>query len=124
MADQLYLNLWFPSFSEQEMLPRLLSVIKQLPFSETLPGVGYLAIHPLSFSEPEILEENYEFRGDPEQAIQQASEFIHSDFAYEIEADWDIWTPKKGGDLDETWIASPQPVKFFAYGRDFDDGIY
>ncbi|MCU1284334.1 MAG: hypothetical protein JWO13_684 [Acidobacteriales bacterium] len=124
MADQLYLNLWFPSFSEQEMLPRLLSVIKQLPFSEALPGVGYLAIHPLSFTEPEILEDSYEFRADPEQAIQQAAEFIHADYAYEIEAAWDIWTPKKEGDLDETWIASPQPVKFFAYGKDFDDGIY
>jgi len=124
MADQLYLNLWFPSFSEGEMLPRLLSVIKQFPFSESLPGVGDLAIHPISFNEPEILEEQFDFRVDPEQAIQQAGEFVHSDYAYELHAAWDIWTPKKEGDLDETWVVSPQRVKFFAYGIDFDEGIY
>src|SRR4051812_40279247 len=76
MADQLYLNLWFPSFTEAEMLPRLLSVIKQFSFSESLPGVGDLAIHPISFNEPEILEEQFDFRADPEQAILQAGEFV------------------------------------------------
>jgi len=124
MADQLHLNLWFPSFSEPEMLPRLLSVMKQFPYSESLPGVGYLAIHPISFNEPEILEENFDFRADPEQAILQAGEFVHSDYAYELEAAWDIWAPKKEGELDETWVTTAQAVKFFAYGADFDEGTY
>src|SRR6185369_930572 len=50
----------------------------------------------------EILEENFDFRADPEQAILQAGEFVHSDYAYELEAAWDIWAPKKEGELDET----------------------
>src|SRR5690348_12958864 len=33
MADPLYLNLWFPSFEPQEMLPRALMVIRLFPFS-------------------------------------------------------------------------------------------
>ncbi len=31
MADSLYLSLWFPSFSESEMLPKLLCVLRHFP---------------------------------------------------------------------------------------------
>ena len=44
MADRLYLSIWFPSFEEREILPRLLSVLKQFPFSAQRGGVGYLAV--------------------------------------------------------------------------------
>src|SRR4030095_2979273 len=103
MADQLYLNLWFPSFEQDQMMPRLLSVLKQFPFSTSLPGIGHVAVHPLSWGEPVLLEESFEFRTDPENAIQLLSEHIHEDFVYELEAAWDLWTPVQEGDLDETW---------------------
>jgi hypothetical protein len=124
MPDQLYLNLWFPSFSEAEMMPRVLSVMKQFPGSESLPGIGSMAIYPISFNEPTIFEERFDFRADAEQAILRANEFVHSDYAYEFEAAWDIWVPKQEGELDERWVVAAQPVKFFAYGKDFDEGTY
>src|SRR5438105_3700221 len=124
MADQLYLNLWFPSYSEAEMMPRLLSVMKQFPFSQTMPGIGYLAVHPISFGEPSVFEESYDFRTGPEEAIQRASEFLHEDYGYEFEALWDVWVPQKEGDLDETWVVRPQPVAFYAFGKEFEAGTY
>ncbi len=51
MADQLYLNLWFPSFTEADMLPRLASVLRQFPFSAAKPGVGYVAVHGVAFAD-------------------------------------------------------------------------
>jgi hypothetical protein len=124
MADQLYLNLWFPSFSEPEMMPRLLSVMKQFPFSQVLPGVSYLAVHPLSFNEPSVFEESYDFRTGPEDAVQRAAGFLHEDYGYEFEALWDVWVPQQEGELDETWVIKPQPVAFYAFGKVFQEGTY
>jgi hypothetical protein len=124
MADQLYLNLWFPSFAENEILPRLLSVVKQFPFSASLPGNSYAAVHPISWSEPVIFEESFDFRTDPENAVERMREYVHSDYAYVLEAVWDLWTPVQEGDLDENWRLAPQPVRFMAHGTNFDEEAY
>ena len=55
MADSLNLSLWFPSFPENEMLPRTLSVMRQFLFSETREGITYLSVHPTAWSEPTVL---------------------------------------------------------------------
>src|SRR2546421_12348568 len=101
MADQLYLNLWFPSFSDAEMMPRLLSVMKQFPFSQTMPGIGYLAVHPISFGEPSVFEESYDFRTGPEEAVQRASGFLHEDYGYDVEALLDVLVPEQEGHLEQ-----------------------
>ena len=124
MADRLYLSVWFPTFHEQEMLPRLLSVLKQFPFSADRPGVGYLGIRSISWDQPIIFQETFDYRADPERALQLASEFLHEDNAYELEVLWDLWVPTKEGDLDETWILRPQPVKFIAFGTQFEEGTF
>src|SRR5712671_5199723 len=126
MADQLYLNLWFPSFSETEMMPRALSVLKQFPFSATLPGIGFVAVHPISWTEPTLFEQTFDFRTGSENAISSVAEFIHSDNAYVFETLWDLWAPQKEGeiDLDEKWLLQPKPVKFIVYGTQFDDSSY
>ena len=121
MADQLYLNLWFPSFSEAEMLPRLQSVLKQFPFSAQRPGVANVSVHAISWQEAPVLEEAFEYGTDPEQAIGMAQEFLHADNAFEVEAFWDLYVPEQEGDLDETWVLRPQAVKFIAFGAEFDD---
>lgn len=124
MADQLYLNLWFPSFAEGEMLPRLLSVLQQFPFSVQRPGVANVSVHALSWQEPALLEQGFDYGTDPEVALKMAEEFLHSDNAYEIEAFWDLHIPEQQGDLDETWVLRAQPVKFTAFGTEFDDGTH
>lgn len=120
MADRLYLNLWFPNFSEGEMLAKTLCVLRQFPFAGERPGIGYLAVHPISWNEPAVYEETLEDHATPEQAIETAGEFLHDDNAYEFEALWDLWTPGEDGG----WVSAPRAVNFFAHGLNFEEGAY
>ena len=124
MADRLYLSVWFPSFQEPEMFPRLLSVLKQFPFSADRPGIGYLGIRSISWDQPIIFQETFDYRADPERALQLASEFLHEDNAYELEVLWDLWVPTQEGDLDETWTLRPQAVKIIAFGTQFEQRTF
>jgi len=122
MADSLYLSLWFPSFGEPEMMPRVLSVLKQFPYSPQFPGIGYVGVHPVGWDQPVIYQETFDFRADPARAIEVASEFLHDDYAYIFEAMWDLWTPGEG--RANVWIDQPTRVRFLAHGLAFDQGIY
>lgn len=124
MADRLYLSIWFPSFQAEEMMPRLLSVIKQFPFSPKRSGIGYVGVRSIAWEEPVVFEQTFDYRADPERAVTLASEFLHEDNAYELEALWDLWVPVQEGDLDETWELRPQSVRFIAYGPKFEDAAF
>jgi hypothetical protein len=124
MADRLYLSVWFPSFQEPEILPRLLSVLKQFPFSSERTGVGYLAVRSISWDQPIIFQQMLEYRVAPESALTLAAEFLHEDNAYEVDVLWDLWVPKQEGDLDQTWVLQPQTVKFIAFGTEFEDATF
>jgi hypothetical protein len=124
MADRLYLSIWFPSFREEEMLPRLLSVLRLFPFSAQQPGIGYLGVHSISWNEPLLFEQTFDSRVAPEPALTLASEFLHEDNAYELDVLWDLWVPIQEGDLDPTWEMYPQTVKIAAFGVMFEDGTY
>ncbi len=121
MPDPLYFSLWFPSFTHAEIMPRLLSVLRQFPFSALEPGIGYLAVHPVSWSEPTVLERRFVPGISPEDALAIAGELLHADYAYSLEAAWDLWTPS---DPSGEWILRPRPVRFIAHGLEFDDGIF
>ena len=129
MADPLYLNLWFPTFSEAEMMPRLLSVLRQFPFSATRPGISYVAVHPISWEEPTILEQRFDPGVPPEGAVGMVAEFLHDDYAYVFEAHWDLWTyvgapAAAAGDEDESWQIRPSKVKFVVHSVAFEQGTH
>jgi|SRR3954462_11621821 hypothetical protein len=121
MADELYLNLWFPSFAEAEMLIRLAAVLRQFPVSATSPGVRYVAVRPLSWDEPTIFERHYEPPVEPAETLVALEEFLHSDYCFELEMAWDLWGPVREGDLDETWKQGAYKVRFIVRGEDFGD---
>jgi hypothetical protein len=121
MADSLYLSLWFSPFGTDNMLPRALSVMQQFPFSAQRPGISYLALHPVSWNEPTILERRFVPRVNPEQAVLIASDLLHEDYGYVFEASWDLWTPAEAGG---PWLPQPWPVKFLVHGVEFDDGAF
>jgi hypothetical protein len=121
MADPLYLNLWFPSFEAQEMLPRTLLVMRQFPFSAQQPGISYLALHPISWDEPTILERRFQPGATPGEAIEIASDLLHEDYAYLFEAHWDLWTSGEGA---QPWSEQPRQVKFLVHGLEFDEEVY
>jgi len=104
-------------------MPRALSVLRQFPFSAQRPGISYLSVHPVSWSEPTIIERRFRPGLDPEQAIAITSEFIHSDHAYSFEAFWDLWTPGEDSPDGDIQLA-PQPIEFIVHGTEFDNGTY
>jgi hypothetical protein len=118
MADSLYLSLWFPSFDESEILPRTVSVLRQIPFSSTRDGVTYTAIQPVSWSEPTILDRRYRPGVSPEEAAAEVAEFLHDDYAYVFEGYWDLWTPPEGS---EKWVLAPSLVRLVAHGMEFEE---
>ena len=69
MADPLYLNMWFPNFSLSGMMPRALSIMRQFPFSAQIPGITYVSVHPVSWSEATILERRFSPGINPEYAV-------------------------------------------------------
>lgn len=117
MPDPLHFSLWFPHFETIEILPRTVSVMRQFPFSELRPGVSYLAVHPVSWAEPTVLERRFVPGVSPEQAAGVASDLLHEDYAYVFEAAWDLWFSDRGA---PEWQKQLAPVKFIAHGREFD----
>ncbi len=119
MADSLYLNLWFSDFDSNTMLPRAAAVIRQFPFAPSLPGITYMAIHPVSWTEATILEQRFRPGVTPEEAAAMATDLLHEDYAYVFEAHWDLWAPQApGGD----WTLLPSPVRFVVRGEEFEEG--
>ncbi len=118
MGDSLYLSLWFPSFDEPEILPRTVSVLRQIPFSPARDGVTYAAIQPVSWSEPTILERRFLPGILPEDAAEVVAELLHDDYAYIFEAYWDLWTPPEGA---EKWVLEPSLVRLVAHGMEFEE---
>ena len=121
MADALFLSLWFPGFSETEIMPRTLSVLGQFPFSTHHPGITYLSVHPVSWTEPTVLERRFRPGLDPDQATAIAREFLNSDYAYQFEAYWDLWV--SSGE-EQPLVPAPVQVKFTAHGADFEEHVY
>ena len=118
MADSLYLSLWFPTFDLSEILPRTVSALQQLPFSPARPGITYVAVHPVSWGEPTILERRFVPGLPPEEAAGAIADFLHEDYAYVFEAYWDLWTPPTGG---QKWIQEPSLVRVIAHGLEFEE---
>jgi hypothetical protein len=121
VADSLFLSLWFPGFELDEMLPRALAVMRQFPFSAQQPGVNYVAVHPVSWNEPTLLEQRFRPGVPPEQAVLFASDLLHEDYAYLFEAFWDLWIL---GEDQRTWSLQPSAVKFLVHGVEFEEGAY
>jgi len=118
MADSLYLSLWFPNFDLPDILARTVSVLRQLPSSSTRAGVTYAAIHPVSWSEPTILERRFTPGLPPEEAVGIAADLLHEDYAYVFEAYWDLWAPPDKG---TTWVLQPSLVRVISHGLEFEE---
>lgn len=121
MSDTLFLNLWFPSFDPEEMLPRMVSVLRQFPFSAVEPGVTYVAVQPVDWSEPTILERRFVPPADPAEAAEIMNEFAEPDYAIRFDAYWDLWMPD---DQRGEWMLRPEKVDFIAQGLEFDNGAF
>jgi hypothetical protein len=121
VSDPVYLSLWFRDFSGPDMLPHAFAVLQHFPFSTQRPGISYLAVHPISWDVPTVLERRFPSGIDPGQATLIAAELVHDDYAYVFEAHWDLWTADASN---QNWVLEPAAVKFIVQGEEFDEGAY
>lgn len=117
MADSLFLSLWFRDTETEDLLPHVLRLMQQFPFSKGAPGISNIAVHPVSWNEATVLEQRYRPGIPPEQAVLIASDLLHEDYAYVFEASWDLWTPESS-----EWHRQPTRVEFIARGEEFAEG--
>ncbi len=126
MADQIYLSLWFPNFRLEALAPAVVSVLKQFSL---VGGASYLsasAAYPISWNEAPVFQHIFV---DPEgagfnEAVAEAMELLHDDFAYEFEIKWDLWAPVEEGGLDVVWKKEPCTARVVGFGPEFDEGTY
>jgi hypothetical protein len=119
MPDPLYLSLWFADFEGPAMLPHILGVLRQFPFSSQRPGIAYVSVQPVSWNEQSVLERRFSPGIEPEQAIEVTADLVHDDYAYVFDSYWDLWTPDEEG---KEWKLIPNRVKFIVQGEEFDEG--
>jgi hypothetical protein len=119
MPDSLYLSLWFPDVSGPEILPHVLAVLQQFPFSEQRPGIAYVSVQPVSWNEASVLERRFSPGIPPEEALMIAADLVHDDYAYIFDVYWDLWMPD---DSSQQWKLVPSLVKLIVQGEDFDEG--
>jgi hypothetical protein len=58
---------------------------------------------------------------DANGVIELTKDHLNNDSAYEVRADWDLWTYD---DALGRWQIQPQPLEVFCYGEDYDDGYW
>ena len=122
MADRLYLSLWYPNFRLEALPAALVGVMRQF----SLIGgkrVGAASAYPINFTEPPVYQRIYVDTStgsalghaaqiDPtgetsdsniESAVEEATDQLHDDMAYEFEMRWQLWAleePSLGSRLD------------------------
>jgi hypothetical protein len=124
MADPLYFSLWFPRSRFQLLPQKLVSVMRQLP----APQVHAATVFPLDWQEAPVFQRIYgnETTGavTPEEAVAEATELLHDDYAYEFEMHWKLWVPESDGLLDPIWQEETNVLRVTGLGPEFDQGSY
>lgn len=121
MADRFFLSVWLKDYDAGNMLDRFRVVLETFPYSESRPLIQSVQVHPLSFSEQPVLEEDFAEGAETQHVLALVSEFLHGDYAYEAVAYWDLWVFQKNGGP-AAWKKVARPVTLLCFGPEFDEG--
>src|SRR5215469_4540587 len=128
MADTLYLSLWYPNLRLAALADKLTTVLGVFAKYGGEARVYSATVWPVSWSESPAFQRVYGYgeRGvDPKQAVEDALELLHEDYAYEFQIGWTLWEVEPGqGGLDNRWARELRLVRVTGYGPLFDDGAY
>jgi hypothetical protein len=143
MADTLYLSFWYPNLRLAGLAEKLTTVLGTFAKHGGAARVYSATVWPVSWSEAPVFQKVFG-RGerglDPRQAVEDALELLHEDYAYEFQIEWSLWeaevageggpsAPLKSAEDDgeggETrWSREPRLVSVTGYGPLFDEGAY
>jgi hypothetical protein len=128
MADSLYLSLWYPNLRVAALPDKLTAALGTFAAHGGEARVYAVTVWPVSWSEPPIFQRVYgpgERGAEPAQAVEDALELLHDDYAYEFQIGWSLWELERGGEgLDDRWVREPRLVRVIGFGPLFDEGTY
>ena len=119
MPDRLFLSVWLKEYDEERALTALEKTLEAFPYSPAVPGVRSVSVHPLDWSEPVAMEEEFAEGAEAAYAMELAAEFKNPDCAYQATAFWDLWEFRQNGGAGG-WRQIPHAVKIIAYGPQFE----
>jgi hypothetical protein len=152
MSDALYLSLWYPNLRLEALPDKLLAVLTEFQNHGGEPLVYSATVWPVDWSESPIFQQVYGRRtgaaepgtqpgADPRLAVEEATEIIHDDYAYEFQIGWNLWQLESPGEavsssaerspddnigatLDPRWVRATRLVRVTGFGPLFDEGAY
>ena len=144
MADTLYLSLWYPNLRLAALTEKLTAVLGAFAQHGGEARVYSATVWPVTWSESPVFQKIFGHgeRGlEPRQAVEDALELLHEDYAYEFQIGWSLWEPEiRTGTADlstalrsaqddsaggETrWTRESRLVRVTGFGPLFDEGAY
>jgi len=107
MADTLYLNLWYPNLRLEALPDKLTAVLGAFASHGGEAKVYSASVWPVSWNETPVFERIYgRMAGlvepgqapgaEPRLAVEEATELLHEDYAYEFQIGWNLWELETG----------------------------
>lgn len=131
MADTLYLSLWYPNLRLETLPDKLAAVLQAFAAHGGEKLVYSATVWPVNWSETAVFQRVYGRMGSegepgalPRQAVDEATELLHEDYAYEFQIGWNLWELETAAGLDPRWAKAPRLVRVTGYGPLFDEGFY
>ena len=144
MSDTLYLSLWYPNLRLAALPDKLTAVLGAFAANGGERGVYAATVWPVSWSEAPVFQRVWgrvTTGIEPRQAVEEAVELLHEDYAYEFQIGWSLWelegdfsTLPPGGELaqepgnlarlDPRWVRAPRLVRVTGFGPLFDEAAY
>jgi hypothetical protein len=145
MADTLYLSLWYPNLRLEALPDKLIAVLGAFAAHGGEAKVYSATVWPVSWNETPVFERVYgrligeQLAGgqllagpvpgqlpgaEPRLAVEEATELLHDDYAYEFQIGWNLWELEIAPGLDPRWARGPKLVRVTGYGPLFDEGTY
>ncbi|MGA8741706.1 MAG: hypothetical protein WB561_11030 [Terracidiphilus sp.] len=126
MADTLYLSLWYPNLRLAALAEKLAAVLGAFAKHGGEGHVYSATVWPVNWSESPVFQKVYGHgdRGlEPRQAVEDALELLHEDYAYEFQIGWSLWEPEVS-EAETRWARESRLVRVTGYGPLFDEGAY
>jgi hypothetical protein len=111
MSDTLYLSLWYPNLRLEALPDKLIAVLGAFAAHGGEAKVYAATVWPVSWNEAPVFERVYgRMRStlapgenaaltlgvEPRQAVAEALELLHDDYAYEFQIGWSLWELEAG----------------------------
>ncbi len=114
MADALYLSLWYPNLRLAGLADKLAAVLVEFARHGGEARVYAATVWPVSWQEAPVLQrvwgraiaavgpgETPVVGAEPRDAVQEALELLHEDYAYEFQIGWSLWEVQGTGKRDQ-----------------------